>query len=63
MYKRAYYRLFNAITDALQLIDDKELLAAEKVLRDAQKLSEEIIISGPEDKPGDNIVDFKKNED
>ncbi len=41
MYKKMYYKLFNAITDAIE-IDDKE--KADEILKNAQIETEEMFI-------------------
>lgn len=43
-YKKLYHLLFNAITDALDRIDNLELTAAVQQLKDAQIKAEEIVL-------------------
>lgn len=47
MYKKMYLSLFNAITDALELIDNDSQAA--KILIAAQQKTEEIYISQEDD--------------
>ena len=44
-YQKMYTTLFNAITDALCLIDDGNLVAAKALLKRAQQATEELYIS------------------
>ncbi len=41
-YKRAYYKLFGAIADCLELLRSNELVEAEQVLMNAQKETEDM---------------------
>ena len=50
MYQRLYSLLFNAITDALELLTHGEIAAAANVLINAQKQSEELYIETEETK-------------
>lgn len=44
-YQKMYTTLFNAITDALNLLEDGDLWDARAVLRRAQQATEELYIS------------------
>ena len=46
-YDKMYYCLFNAITDALQLLHSSPLQAAQ-ILRQAQQKAEELYLSAEE---------------
>lgn len=41
MYEAMYYHLFNAITDALELLDESNFLEARRILERAQQETEE----------------------
>ena len=41
-HKAMYYMLFNAITDALDMIEKNEISLAAELLRQAQQLGEEM---------------------
>ena len=43
---KLYYRLFNAITDALEQLEEENLGVAKNILRQAQQQAEEDYISG-----------------
>lgn len=45
IYKKAYLKLFNAITDALEALENDDSVSAAKTLILAQQEAEEIIIS------------------
>ena len=45
-YETMYKLLFNEITTALNLIEDKQLMKARAVLMDAQRKAEELYIEG-----------------
>lgn len=45
-YQKMYTKLFNAITDALSLLEDGDLPEAKAVLKRAQQATEELYISG-----------------
>ena len=45
-YKKMYYMLFNAITDALRLLEENDITGASVKLYTAQYLAEEEYISG-----------------
>lgn len=47
-YKRMYLLLFNAITDALSMVERGKLAAAIETLRRAQRETEEMYIETPE---------------
>lgn len=46
IYKKLYYTLFNAVTDALHQLDYLDPVQCRKILMDAQQKCEEIYISG-----------------
>ena len=46
MYQKMYTTLFNAVTDALELMEDQEFEAAHLKLMAAQRKTEQIYISG-----------------
>lgn len=48
MYKEMYYRLFNAITDALKLMNQERFKEAFDLLENAQRAAEEIYLDGEE---------------
>ena len=48
MYKEMYYRLFNAITDAMKLISQERFGEAFSLLENAQRAAEEIYFDGEE---------------
>lgn len=49
IYKQMYLLLFNAVTDALELIETEMYDAAADGLRKAQRLTEELYISAGEE--------------
>lgn len=49
MYKKMYLTLFNAITDALELMQKGNSAGAADVLKRAQQSTEEQYISAPEE--------------
>lgn len=55
MYKKMYFKLFNAITDALAQISDRNYGAASTILSSAQLETEEIYISWGETKNGFDV--------
>lgn len=48
-YKKLYYLMFNAVTDAVRLLDDKNTEQARERLAEAQCKAEEIYINGSEE--------------
>lgn len=46
MYQKMYLTLFNAVTDALYLLEHGNALMAEEQLKRAQREAEELYISG-----------------
>ena len=51
MYKKMYTTLFNAVTDALELMEDRQFEAAHLKLIAAQRETEEIYISAEDTSP------------
>ena len=49
MYQKMYFTLFNAVTDALRLMEKGDSAGAAKVLKRAQQGTEEMYIAGPMD--------------
>ena len=49
MYQKMYATLFNAVTDALELMEDRQFEAAHLKLMAAQRETEQIYISGEDD--------------
>lgn len=47
-YKKLYFHLFNAVTDALQAIEQKNYGQAEALLTAAQRDAEEMYMDGEE---------------
>lgn len=47
IYKKAYFKLFNAISDALAALKQNDIDGAKGLLISAQQEAEEIIISKP----------------
>lgn len=47
IYKKAYLKLFNAITDALTALDSPDIDSAKAILMSAQQTAEELFISQP----------------
>lgn len=48
MYKEMYYRLFNAITDAMKLMNQGRFGEAFNLLENVQRAAEEIYLDGEE---------------
>lgn len=48
LYKKMYFTLFNAITDALQKLDEHDSLQAQETLKRAQQQSEEMYMKAGE---------------
>ena len=53
LYKKLYLRLFNRVTDALELLDRGDPLAARSLLIRAQQEAEETYVSAGEDGTGE----------
>ena len=51
-YKEIYLRLFNRVTDALELLDRGEADRARELLISAQREAEEMFITQPGTEPG-----------
>lgn len=49
IYKKAYFLLFNAITDALEQLERKQPFQMRQTLITAQQNAEELIISSDEE--------------
>ena len=49
MYRKMYYTLFNAITDALEAMEQQNYGQARRLLIAAQQQSEEIFMDSDED--------------
>ncbi len=47
LYKQMYYKLFNAVTDAIEAIDNGYASTSRDILIQAQQNTEEIFISAP----------------
>lgn len=45
-YQKMYTKLFNALTDAVGLLDENEVVKARWVLMEAQRKTEELYIEG-----------------
>lgn len=58
LYKKMYLHLFNAVTDALRLLEAGNTWGAKKLLMDAQCETEEMYISHEDDKEPDGIVEI-----
>lgn len=56
MYKKMYFRLFNAITDVLALLEQGNIWDAKRLLMEAQCAAEELYISAETDEEGGRIV-------
>lgn len=52
MYKKMYYHLFNAVSDALEALAQKNYGQAETLLKTAQQASEEVYLS----QNGENLL-------
>ncbi len=50
VYKKMYTTLFNAVTDALERMEDEDFLAAQELLRRAQQAVEELFLEEGEKK-------------
>ena len=48
-YKKLYFHLFNAITDALEAMDTMQLAVARQTLVDAQRQAEEFYLDSDEE--------------
>ena len=51
MYKEMYYTLFNAITDAVDQLEQCNYGQAASILKQAQAAAEEIYVSAPDQEP------------
>lgn len=51
MYQKMYTALFNAVTDALNMMEDRDYAAAKLRLMSAQRQAEDIYISADEKPP------------
>lgn len=66
-YKRLYYFLFNAITDALEAMDAGYAPEATEMLKDSRREAEEMYIQWAdwqrqdEEEPGDSLLDINSN--
>ena len=49
MYRKMYYTLFNAVTDALEAMEQQNYGQARELLMAAQQQSEEIFMDSEED--------------
>ena len=58
LYEKMYHRLFNAITDALRLLEEGNIWEAKKLLMDVQGETEEMYMSYEDDKDSDKIVEI-----
>ena len=56
MYKKMYFHLFNAITDALNTLEQGNIWDAKRLLMEAQCATEELYISAETDEEGGRIV-------
>lgn len=56
MYKKMYYHLFNACTDALQALEDRNIWDARRILIEAQQATEEMYISAENFEDGERTV-------
>lgn len=45
-YQKMYTTLFNAFTDAVELLEENEVMKARRILMDAQREAEELYIGG-----------------
>ena len=57
-YAKLYRLLFNAITDALDRMDKKDVRTASQILIAAQQTTEELYISADEPAESKNAADF-----
>lgn len=58
MYKKMYFRLFNAITDALGALEKGNIWDAKRLLMEAQCATEEMYISAEDDEESGQIVEI-----
>ena len=55
VYKKMYTTLFNAVTDALERMEDEDFLAAQELLRRAQQAGEELFLEEGEKWEGGGV--------
>ena len=48
MYQKMYYQLFNALTDALQAMEEQNYGIAREIMKKAQQAAEEMFLEGDE---------------
>lgn len=58
MYKKMYFRLFNAITDVLEALERGNIWDAKRLLKEAQCATEEMYISAENDEKSVQIVEI-----
>ncbi len=58
MYKKMYFCLFNAITDALGVLEKGNIWDAKRLLMEAQCAAEEMYISAENDEESSQIVEI-----
>lgn len=58
MYKKMYFHLFNAITDALGALEKGNIWDAKRLLMEAQCATEEMYISAEDDEESGQIVEI-----
>ena len=58
MYKKMYFRLFNAITDVLEALEQGNIWDAKRLLMEAQCAAEEMYISAEDDEESGQIVEI-----
>lgn len=58
MYKKMYFRLFNAITDVLEALEQGNIWDAKRLLKEAQCATEEMYISAENDEEIGQIVEI-----
>lgn len=51
MYRQMYFMLFNAITDAVDQLEQRNYGQAASILKQAQAAAEEIYVSAPDQQP------------
>lgn len=51
MYKEIYFTLFNAISDAVEQLEQRNYGQAAAILKQAQAAAEEIYVSAPNQEP------------
>lgn len=51
MYKEIYFTLFNAISDAVEQLEQRNYGQAAAILKQAQAAAEEIYVSAPDQQP------------